>query len=115
MIVAQRREDPAQGVMHHNLETEIAKIVSKRERPLAGVEGALCLTHLPKSCGHIDEGLSQPILITQGVGEPFGISQGCKDLFHFCKWNKCNAEIKAQIDGLLAPLTTVGEMREGFQ
>src|SRR5215471_6079897 len=115
MIVAQRREDPAQGIVRHDLEAEIAEMVGERENTLASVEGALCIAHLPKSCGHIDESPSQPMLIAQGIGEQFGFAQGCKDLLHFCKWNKRNAEVKVQIDSLLVSLTTVREMCEGPQ
>src|SRR2546426_6396154 len=101
--------------MRHDLEIEIAESVGEREHLLAGLESTLLITLLPQTQGHIDEGPPQARLIAQGLGETFGFSQGGKNLLPVSKWNERNAQVKAQIDGLLTPLMTVGEMGEGCQ
>src|SRR5712691_4898113 len=101
--------------MRHDLEIEIAESVGEREHLLAGLESTLLITFLPQTQGHIDEGPPQATLIAQGLGETFGLSQVGKDLLPVAKWHKGNAQVKAQIDGLLAYLTTIGEMSESPQ
>ena len=41
--------------MRRGLETEIAEMVGKRKKPLAGLEGTLLIAYLPKTCGQVDE------------------------------------------------------------
>src|SRR5712691_3333525 len=101
--------------MRHDLEIEIAESVGESEHLLAGLESTLLITLLPQTQGHIDEGPPQVMLIAQGLGETFGLSQVGKDLLPVSKGHERNAQVKAQIDGLLAYLTTIGEMSEGSQ
>src|SRR5436190_16282095 len=101
--------------MRHDLETEIAELVGDSKSTLASLEGRLLIARLPKSSGHIDESLPQPTLIAQSLGELFGFSHVRKELSQFSNWNQRRAQVKAQVDGLLAHFTTLGEMGEGLQ
>src|SRR5262249_48053612 len=79
MVVTHGVVDPPQRVMHHDLETEITESVGEREPPLAGLESPLLITHVPKSCGQVEECPPQTTLIAEGLGETFGFSHVCKE------------------------------------
>ena len=49
LIGAQGEVDPTEGIIRRDLKAKIAEMVSKRQKPLAGLEGSLLITHLPKS------------------------------------------------------------------
>src|SRR6266571_6377961 len=99
--------------MRHDLEIEIVESVGKSEHLLAGLEGPLLITHLPKTCGQVAQCPPQATLIVQGLGEPFGLAQVGKDLLPVAKGHERNAQVKTQIDGLLAYLVALGKMGEG--
>ena len=47
--------------------------------------------------------------------EGLGLAQQCQDTLQVARWTECIAQGKSQIDGLLARVTCLWQMREGTE
>jgi hypothetical protein len=99
--------------MRFNLEGEITE--SKRESTLAGLNGTVGVTYHPGITGQKAVDLSEATAIIQIYGQGFGFAKAVVDPLEFREGDERIAQLEAKVDGLLARVTTRGDMLQGIQ
>src|SRR5215217_3256959 len=85
------------------------------QRTLSDLDGAVVVARDPVVVGQIRLNPSQPALIRQRGGERFGFSQAVPDPLVLRERHERVTQFYPDIDGLLAGLTTEGELPNGLQ
>src|SRR5262249_56738857 len=85
------------------------------EGTLARRNGAVVLAGSREGDAQVAGNPSAPLVISQPLGERLGSVQVVEKARVFIEWQQDIPQIAAQIDGLLDPVTALGELRQGGQ
>src|SRR5262252_2400362 len=113
MIAPQSVVGMTQVAACHELEGKVSQSHSECEGVLARSTGAVMVASQVEIVAHVSRNPSKPTLITQGFCKDFSVLQVIEHSSKFTHGEKRTTQVKAEIDGLLAGLTGLGEMLEG--
>ena len=115
-IVAQ---DPqvefTQEAVGGNLQADVPQGCGNGQRALGGHQSFVNMALIPQTHRQIARELSQPALIAERLGKRFRLAQVVEEPRLLVEGMQRIAQVEAEIDGLLAHGTSVGEMLEGRQ
>ena len=97
------------------MQATISQGLGKGEGALAGSDGPLMVAYKPKMLARKCRDSSQSVLIAQGLGEDFGLVQDIPRPLEFSQRKEHRAQVKADIDGLLAGAATFRQILQGSQ
>ena len=88
---------------------------SEFESTLASGDRLIMRTHNNEMDYQRERDLSQPMVVVESHREGFSLAQSHQDTPRIAEWAECRAQGEPEIDGLLACVTSVGEMLEGAE
>ena len=88
---------------------------SEREGTLGGGDGLVIRTHVAEMDGQKARDVSQPTMIVEGHSQGLGLAQSRQDTLRVARRQERRAQGEAEIDGLLARVTLLRQMREGTE
>jgi hypothetical protein len=94
---------------------DIAADSRQGQRALARCDGALVVTQIEEILGYRGGEPPRSMGIVQGRGQGDGLAQEIQDPSAIAEYRERAAQVEPQINGLLAGVTTLGEVLEGFQ
>src|SRR5215471_6212092 len=88
---------------------------SEREGALSSGEGLVIIAHEEEMEGHKLRDPSQPTRVIEGDSEGLGLAQICQDTPQVAGWLERRAHGEPEVDGLLACVSYLWQMRESAQ
>jgi hypothetical protein len=115
MIVTLEPIGKAEEVVRQRLEDNLPTGDGERQGALAGGDGLVMRAHDIEVVCQKERDLSEPTRVIEGRREGFGLAQQCQDTAKVARWHERIAQGEPQIDGLLARVTRLWQMREGTE
>jgi hypothetical protein len=114
-IVPQAAVDQPQVVLCRDRKADIPQVSGNHQGTLAGREGVVWFTLLQKMDEQKGRDPSQPVLITQGLGEGCSVLQGDEHPPEFAQRHERSAQVEAEVDGLRLGVMPLWETLQRLQ